>query len=109
MSLTVFSSELLLSDADNRIQCQYFGWIFRPVLSTPEQRNIPAATQRIFLFIYPGYLCVFTTPRTHRFAFGAAAVATHLLLESGAVSKRGGTETRSKFLIEFHAGLVALL
>lgn len=42
------------------------------------------------MFIYPGYLCVFTTPRTHRLALGVAAVATHLLLESGAVSKRGG-------------------
>lgn len=62
------------------------------------------------MFIYPGYSCVFTTLRTHRLALGAAAaVATHLLLESGAVSKRGGNETRSKFLIEFHAGLVALL
>lgn len=61
------------------------------------------------MFIYQGYWCVFTTLRTLRLALGAAAVATHLLLESGAVSKRGGNETRSKFLIEFHAGLVALL
>lgn len=54
--------------------------------------NIPAWKQRDFLSIYSAARACLRQPAdTQRPALAtAAAVATHLLLESGAVSKRGG-------------------
>lgn len=72
--------------------------------------NIPAWKQRDFLSICSGCSCVFTATRGH-----TAARARHRRRRGNSssagiwrrIKARGGI--RSKFLIEFHGGLVALL
>lgn len=85
--------------------------IYRPVYNTvqPKHKTHRAATtQQIVFNVCLLEVLVCLQPRTHRLTLGSVAAALRPLLVSGAVSKQGN-ETRSKFLIEFHAGLVALL
>lgn len=84
--------------------------IYRAVCNTvqPKHTEQPQRNKLFLMFVYLTYVLVCLQPRTHRLTLGSVAAALRPLLVSGAVSKQGN-ETRSKFLIEFHAGLVALL